>query len=673
MTISATLSIRARTPANDYELGVIQYGEDRVVIELESGKTISSDSSGDFIFEVRERVSLSMEGRTVVEPIESNTEILLKPILVIRHPYTRFGGQFIEDIFPPSTSGFYGRLLNGEEEAVYYIQKVMNRPQFWLVITDTTGTKVFETHLVQAYEAEALALVDDYRIKQKPPKESRDEREDIRNSALSILDGPPPSWEELSELVEDVSIPKLDIGSTMRDTLTQVVPTSFPEAVREELMAFLAFVVQNKIPDEEPVSYLSRFSSTPILRLLVSGHLMHLIDHTNWPPYVKLMIQAARGQIDAPKRAVTDATLSYPWFIFIQKCAEILPNWLAIAVDSVRKLNESNRVILGLPTTSSAAKRSKASWKKRFAELSYWSLARGYVDASSLGLVEFVYLGAAYRWPHRHMKFITRLGAGGENSPHLQVMIVPHSAAERLRRALPSVLSVEWSARTLNLDLFDSSSSTWAIPHQKIVDSLERRSTVRKLTNQFGGKKPRDVYVMSKDDAVVADRFSEGLFLSDFETPEFLKNIRLEKKQIRKLLKNLIQRKVINLKYEISDPTLITLATVLQGRSETVTSIVSELLSSTPTSFARIDKTGRSGVVLSRLPEESVHIIAPQLTSQGIDYDVNIRCMRPTAFRGYTSNLYQRLLQEDGTWDDDVSAFLSQARSKRRELSESNA
>ena len=54
-----------------------------------------------------------------------------------------------------------------------------------------------------------------------------------------------------------------------------------------------------------------------------------------------------------------------------------------------------------------------------------------------------------------------------------------------------------------------------------------------------------------------------------------------------------------------------------------------------------------------------------------VENGVNIRCMRPTTFRRYTSNLYQRLLKDDGTWDDDVSAFLSQARSKRKELSDS--
>jgi len=80
-----------------------------------------------------------------------------------------------------------------------------------------------------------------------------------------------------------------------------------------------------------------------------------------------------------------------------------------------------------------------------------------------------------------------------------------------------------------------------------------------------------------------------------------------------------------------------------------------------------------NGIILSRLPEDNVHKLVSELNQHGIQQDVVIRCMRPRAFRSFTYDLYHRLLKSDGTWDDDVGAFLSQARSKRKELSESNA
>jgi hypothetical protein len=86
-----------------------------------------------------------------------------------------------------------------------------------------------------------------------------------------------------------------------------------------------------------------------------------------------------------------------------------------------------------------------------------------------------------------------------------------------------------------------------------------------------------------------------------------------------------------------------------------------------------LNKECDKGIVLSRLPEEDVHKLVSELNQQGIQQDVVIRCMRPRAFRSFTFDFYHRLLRPDGTWDDDVSGFLSQARSRRKELSKSNA
>jgi hypothetical protein len=672
MTASTTFSVKVWKSVDECEVGIIRYDINNVTIELESGEIVSSKTSGNVFFEVMKQISLDNESRSVVKPIVSKVKVLLKPIIVIHHPYTASGGQIVEDVFPPSTSGFYGRLLNGKSEALYFVQRVKNSNQFWLTITNPRTSQIFENLLIQPYEAEAISLVDDYSIKRISSAESEVKRIATRSKVLSILDSPAPTWQELSMLLKDVSIPNLRMGNTMRDTLTQVVPASFPDPIRDELMAFLAYVIQNKLPKEDPLTYLARFSSTTILESLIYGHLMHLTDKTEWPSYVKLMILAARGHLESPKRAVSDPILGAPWSVYVHKCAELLPSWLNIAVKSARTLNESKRLVLGLPTTKSAAKKSRTAWKRRFAEMSYDLMVRGYIDTSALGLVELVYLGAAYRWPHRHMKFITRLGPLNENPPHLQAMLLPLNAAERVRRALPGVLSVFWSARSLNLDLLNERTSSWNIPTERIVESLEKRGTIRRLINRFGGRQTSDMYTMSRGEAKVVDLISEGVILSLLETPEYLDSLGLEKREIRGHLKNLINHNIIRLKYEVSDPKLITLAVILQGEKETVTSVISEFLTSTPTTFARLDETGERGVLLSRLPEESAQVIASQLASRAIAYGANIRCMRPTAFRGYTSNLYQRLLKPDGTWDDDVSAFLSQARSKRKELSESN-
>jgi hypothetical protein len=114
-------------------------------------------------------------------------------------------------------------------------------------------------------------------------------------------------------------------------------------------------------------------------------------------------------------------------------------------------------------------------------------------------------------------------------------------------------------------------------------------------------------------------------------------------------------------------------ATIVQGEPSKICSLTSSLLQNTPTSFAMLGKNSEFGVILSRLPDDTVHDFVSSVPKKGFENDLLVRCMIPRGVRSYRYNLYQRLLKSDGTWDDDVSAFLSQARSKRRELSESNA
>jgi len=455
--------------------------------------------------------------------------------------------------------------------------------------------------------------------------------------------------------------------------LNQLVPASFPSTIRDELMVFLAYVIKSEIPKEDPLTYSFKFSSMTLLENLLDGHLIPLIDGTEWPSYVKLMTLAERGQLDFPKRAVSESMKNSPWSLFSIKCAEQHSNWLNIAINSAIDLNRSGKIVLGLPTTRSSAKRTKTAWKQRFAEMNHGLRVYGNLNPSSLGLTELVYIGAAYRWAHRHMKFIARLGGMGESSPHLQTMMVPVTIVEQVKRALPSIIHVAWSARTSNLNLYDTELGRWDVPAEMLVDTLEKKGSLKILKKNFGEAHATERYPLTIDEARIIDLVAEGVDLSFLEIPEFLANWEYDERKSRAIISNLVKRKLMKLTYEITDTSLISLAIIAQGENNRIYSLVSSFLKNTPTSYARLDEAGNNAVILTRLPEESVYDIASQLTSRGLEHDVNIRCMRPTTFRRYTSNLYQRLLKEDGTWDDDVSAFLSQARSKRKELSESNA
>ncbi|TFH06272.1 MAG: hypothetical protein E4H14_11140 [Candidatus Thorarchaeota archaeon] len=666
MEYSDTLPVKVWLSSEECEKGTLVFRSDDVILELDSGKIISGNNSGtDILFEIQDT--------SVVQSQKSNFRIRLKPHLMIQHPYTNNGTQFVEDIFPPSTAGFYGRMQVGKENALYSLHQIEHNAQFWLSISNPQTGSIFETHFIQPYEAEALSMVEDNRIRQALFMEAAAGRAKSREEILSILETPSPSGQELAKLIGDVSVPNLKHGKTMRETLSQIVPTSFPGAIRDELMVFLAHVIKSEIPEEDPLAYSFKYSATTLLENLLNGHLIPLFDGTDWPSYVKLMTLAERGQLDLPKRAISESVKNSPWLLFSIKCAEHHSSWLNIAISSAIDLNKSGKIVLGLPTTRSSAKRTRTAWKKRFAEMNHGLKVYGNLNPSSLGLAELVYIGAAYRWTHRHMKFITRLGAMGERAPHMQIMVVPVSVVEQIKRALPSTRNVVWSARTSNLNIFDTKLGKWDVSSEKLIESLEKRGSIKSLRKNFGENNTSEIYPLVREEAKTIDLVSEGVELSFLEIPEFLSNCEYNERRSRKIISNLTNRGLLKLTYEVLDRSLLSLAIIAQGKSTTITSVVSEFLKNTPTSYARLDETGENAVILTRLPEESVYDIASQLTSRGIEQDINIRCLRPTTFRRYTSNLYQRLLKDDGTWDDDVSAFLSQARSKRRELSESNA
>ena len=490
---------------------------------------------------------------------------------------------------------------------------------------------------------------------------------------MNILNDAPPTWKDLSNLVSNVSIPGLQIKRTMRETLAQLVPSSFPESIREELMTFLAYVVKNKRVNEDPVALSFRLLSVPMLGALLRGHQRCLIDETDSPPYVRLMTLAARGHLEPPKRALYELVKDSPWMLFWQKCVELFPNWIDIAVQAAEELIQRGRLVVGLPITRSAAKKSAHAWKVRFATTTYNLRMVGSIEPTSIGLSELIYIGAAYRWSHRHMKFIARLGTVGNNTPHLQIMTLPLTAAERIRRIIPSVIGIGWTIRTSNLKLFDKSIKDWIVPTEKIIDSLTDEKSMKRLRNLYNLKKISKTQSISADEAKAIDFVTQGVDLAELETPKYMDYFGFTTRKLRNILSELIRRNILQISYEVSDERLVSLATIAQGKNLNIISLTESLLENTPTSLAMLTTEGDKVIVLSKMPEASVYELARGLPKYGFEHDMSIRCMRPTTFKSYTHDLYRRLLKEDGTWDDDVSAFLSQARSKRRELSESNA
>ncbi|MFW9869524.1 MAG: hypothetical protein ACFFFO_07320 [Candidatus Thorarchaeota archaeon] len=671
MSLSSQNSVSVWTLEGHFR-GSLIFSETGVSIKLENGQLIEGKSESDIYYGVQNSIIPDRSGNSKTQRLKSQIRVSLFPLMIVRRPFTAQDVQFVENVFPPSTFGFYGKMKSGEKDALFIVQRIRDSERLWLTILNPIDYSILQTHMINPYEAEALALVEDHIFVESEYRKIAVDSDKSRYSFENILSEPSPSWNELAKIVEGISVPSLSIGKNVEDTLSQIIPGSFPDYIRKELMVFLNFVMRNEIPREDPIDFISRFESMEVAAPLITGHIMHLISKTSWPQYVKLMKQAERGELGIPKRAITEPTKNTPWFMLTQRCAELLPNLFGSVIDYVKEMNDAAKIKIGLPITKSQTKRSLRAWKKKFVLMAYGLRFRGHVNPSNFGLMELIYLGAAYRWPHRHMRFLTSLGGVSESVPHLQVMVMPPSAVERVRRVLPSVMIVDWSARTFNFDLYDHTSSKWIVPIQKILNSLKKNSSMARLSNQYGTS-VSDTYQMSHNEAKVLDLIGESVLSETLDKPEELKLWGVTKKQVRYVVSKLTRQNVLRVRYEVRDLQLISLVIIVHGETKKITSLVSALLNNTPTSFARLANAGKSAVILTRLPEEAAHELALQLQSSGFDYGLTIRCMRTTTFQSYTHDFYQRLLKPDGSWDDDVSAFLSQARSRRKELSESNA
>lgn len=652
------LIVDVYTNSQDRERGTLNIKSDGLLIMLNSGKTITSQNSPNALLSLVEYSN------------GSQFRFRINPTLAVIRPYAADKGQVVEDIFPSSTGGFYGRLRAGKADAVYTVHAIESDSRFMLLIGNHQSGSIYESQVIQPYEAEALGLIDGQEHQNMWYEDFwSGKKETLRKEIRRVLDGPSPSWDEVSNLLSEVSIPNLQLGETTRETVSQLVPSAFSESDREQLEAFLAYIMLDRISMEEVIVPSSHIDALPMFGTLMRGHFRCIVDKQDWPPYLKLMLLASRGQLEQPKVTLDEAASEIGRKL-VQKVIEICPDWFAIASKSAQELNNSNKFLPRLPVTKSQAMRSRKKWKIRLSAISYGLRARSHVNHSIIGLNDLIYLGAAYRWPHRHMRFITRLGITNENPPHLHVMSMPPPSVERVMRVLPQCIKIFYSTRVVNHGLFNENDSQWEVPIDKIVISISKRVSMRRFSRRFFAKKRIDTFQIQPDEAKVLGLLSAGIYLESLEAQGYFKYWDLDRKQVISSISRLQRNRVIDVVYEVDDVRLVSLASIVQGNSDSVISLVDSFLTYTPTSTVMLNKECDTGIILSRLPENDLHELASQLNRLDDERDVTIRCMRPRTFRSFSFDFYSRLLNSDGTWDDDVSAFLSQARSKRKELSD---
>ena len=647
---SGGISITLFSGSKKINEGILFYRKDGPVVELEKG-TILKDAEGLY-FTLSKTSAISA-------PLSKDSRIALKHDIVVELGYSNDRLSRFQ-LYPPSSDQWLTHVVDSGRMAIYTIQAIHGMKRKLLTIVDRTTSVPLHSVLIQPYESAILEMKRDW---------------DVRNEILygnvsdtdiyDILNKEPPSWGSLSKLIEGVSItiPDLTMKKTMGETLDQIVPKSFPRPIRKQLIAFLGWLDSATIPKDDPADFVLKYESVGVFRFLARGHIQCVFDNVRPPNYVQLLHLADTGQLDLSMRPRSEATEFNIWTQVWHKFDEIFPDWTDKVVKWASHLQKENRFVTKLPVSRDDAKISRNAWSDRFAIAQRGLFMRGNVYKESIGLVSAIYVGAAHRWPHKHLEWSARLGFGLENPQYVQILALPPSALERITRILETVRIIDWETSTMNLSLYNSDDNKWNFKQNLILKSLKRKRSLIQIGNEFGRWRGKHPFKLTRQQSNVLDLISWDIYLSMLESDGYTRYYDLSVSQIQEELEYLREKGLFKLQYFlVPADKLRSLCVIANGPSENICSMARSFLKYTPSTQARITNGGNTGIIISRVPADEHYDFVNKLLTSSMDSELSLRILPISAYVGYRNNLYSRLLKDDGSWDDDVSGLLDQVR-----------
>jgi len=647
--VADSLPVKVFPKKGDIKKGMLYYGKEGPILELDTGNILEDYEEVRFSFSENSRF-------VKLRKIDSSDQFNLKPEAVVQLNYSPDSYSHF-DIYPPSTDSWLAHVVESGYKSVFTIQSINGKEKKLLTISDATSMELYYAGIVQSFEPSILIMNRDWNVNNQII------HTDIPDVDIyDILKKESLSWATLSKLVEGISIPNLAIGKTMGETLNQLVPQSFSPNIRNQIMAFLGWLETASIPKEDPINFVMKHRSAGVYNLLVRGHLQCMIDGVEHPQYVRVMHMADKGQLELTRRPQSEAAERDSWTLVRLKLHEMFPDWMGRVIEYAMTLQDNGQIVTELPVSRDDARNTRTAWSDRFAMANHALFVRGHVHKQSLGLISAIYMGAAHRWPHKHLDWSARLGYTSDKPQHIQIMVMPPSALERVLRVIPTVRLIDWEMSSANLSLYSNKERRWKLNNSLIVKSLERKRSVRQLSNEFGRWKGRNHYHLSLEQARILDLISWALYLSSLESNQYSKFYGINNSKIKQELDNMHDFGVFELQYFLIPEKLRSLCFLANGPSETICSMSRAFLKHTPSSQIRLTDSGSSCIIVSRVPEDEQYELVTRLNDAANETGISLRVLPISAYAGYRNNLYSRLLKNDGLWDDDVSGLLNQVR-----------
>jgi hypothetical protein len=600
-------------------------------------------------------------GNSLIRELSNPELIKLSPIIQTNRPYLQNFLEKTGDIYPPSSNGWYGRLIRGKEYSTYIVQEIIDSQQFWLTILDST-CKIMESHRIHQYETEILRMQGAWEqfadVLQFYDEKIRTLR---KREVLDILEEPSLTWKELSDLTSDMPLPVITRGNSVRNTLQSLVPIeAYGEEYAEEILAFLAWTVRREIPDDDLVDFVESIGLLSIFRSLYVNHLKLVIDNKPIPSYLRLVRQAVQEGIKNGKSIEEEeARKSYVRLLF--KMEKLAPDWRKDAIEIAKELSTSKNISLTLPRI----RKTHKNMRMRFLMQIMGFSIRAYVQPDRVGLRNLVYLGAAHRWPHRHLAYSLSFNSESEGPLHLQSIVTPPKSVDIVKAALPRIKVMSWSGSSTNLQLFRETQASWTIKRNLILNSSSKKFSMKSLKKKIGNVYDNIIHHLNTKEAQIIDMVNSTVFyLTHLDLRKGQQYWRTTKEEAEKIITTLRNKGVVDVSYRfILGRNLLPATVLIEGKPESIASIINGLLFGCPTTRATISDDGRFAICNTRIPIESKKTIFEELPQRARENGIDLKSLSITAHRNYEGSLLQRIIKKDGSYDDDITHFLSQIRS----------
>lgn len=646
--------------------------EDGPKLELDSGEVIS-DSRKQVIFEMAyESIMDKSDGEIHWRELQNPVRIYLTPRIAVVRKYTRqVQEEGVDFIYPPSTNLFYSRLVKGMKSAQYVVHDVADSEDLWLSIVIPDSGEIQESFSIRRYECDVIGLktwseaFEDLTASFSSPRSA-----EVCTDILSVVDKTKLDWTELHRLTGGSVPPTFTLGSSSRESLSRIIPIErYLEENQDQILAFLTYVAKDIRPEGDIVEFCNYTSSIAYFRWLFTRHmLIRMINpDQDVPAYLNLVKESALGNTSGHGPLPDERGKLKPDYVLPRRVDSLVPDSQNEVMDVVKSLKESGEIVTAYPIPKKNVD-SRETQRKRFIMWEAGLRLRAHIRPQCFNLREILFIKSAYRWPTRHTAYSIRLGPESERSAYLQGMIVPPSAAERIIRVLQdSVYDINWSSFTMNPNLYTKKG--WRVRETHLLSAFGKTLSFRSLTRASGHWKGPLAYMPSREETRILDMASTMLFLPDLEYEAARRYWQTDASRSKEILQNFYNMGAIDIMYWLTTMPGFTLVFFkIEGTENKVCSIVDALLKDLPTTLARVSDKGKAAIVLSRIPILQKGSLLNRIEQAAKESDVRMQVLFPSSLQNFESDLYQRLLASDGTsWNENISAFLSQARSLPRE------